>query len=101
MALLDRIELGRRIRAARDLAGIESVKELCQRLQMIGVSVSERRIYEYERGSAKRGPSFETIAGIAVATGVEGGLDFFVPLSAREVVRASAESSRISRDKRA
>jgi transcriptional regulator with XRE-family HTH domain len=65
-APIDLAELGRRLRAARTIAGYDRMTDLATAIEDIsGVSVSARSLYAIERGEQM--PSFEQVVCIMAA----------------------------------
>jgi DNA-binding XRE family transcriptional regulator len=81
-SVLDPVILGRRVRAARYMAGFESVADLVGALERdAGLEVSARTIYAIEKG--KWLPTAELLIGLLLVLQPEGGMTFFLPALTR------------------
>lgn len=84
-SLVDHLELGRRIRAARILAGYESMGELTRTItERTGLAVSDRTMYAVERG--EQNVAWELLIAVALVLEPPGGMRFFYPSVAPEHV---------------
>lgn len=89
--LIDLIELGKRVKAARVLAGHETVKAGAEFLRSsLGVQMSDRTLYSIERGTAM--PNLEQVVAIIFGFRPPGYSAFFVPCLREDVLRLSFET---------
>lgn len=84
MSLVNLEEFGRRVRAARILAGCDRVSEAVTLIhERSGVTVSERTLYAIEKG--KQMPSLEQSLAITVGLRPPSGGVFFFPAFSEEI----------------
>lgn len=73
--LVDPVELGRRIKAARVLVDLDSAAALARALTARGCESSDRRVSDWERGVSV--PTITAFFAIVAVTAPPGGLKFF------------------------
>lgn len=89
--IIDLIELGKRVKAARVLAGYETVKAGAECLRdTLGAQISDRALYSIERGVAM--PSIEQVVAIIYGFKPPGYAAFFVPCLRQDILRMSSET---------
>lgn len=76
-AVIDLDELGRRVRAARTLAGMDTVRDVGEKMRRGGVKISERTLYAIERGEQE--PTTTTMLALVLCLDPPGGYAFFAP----------------------
>lgn len=83
--IFDRVVFGRRLRAARVLAGYDRVSQLTQVLRSrYGIDVSDRTIYAIERG--EQTPHIDFYLGVQAALALP--MDYFQPAVRHDVIKA-------------
>ena len=81
--LMDPVIYGRRLRAARIMAGYDRVVDLVDALaRKTGVHVSERTAYAIERGEQL--PGIDFFMAVIITLNIEEGIDFFLPAMSAE-----------------
>lgn len=73
--LVDPVELGRRIKAARVLVEMRSAAALARALTDVGCESTKRRVSDWERGVSV--PTLTSFFAIVAVTAPPGGLKFF------------------------
>jgi DNA-binding XRE family transcriptional regulator len=91
--LVDPEVLGRRLRAARIVAGCDRVADAVAEVKELGVGLSERTLYAIERGEQL--PSIEQYAGLVLVYGAHGGIPDLVPAFRPDVVEAMKNAWRL------
>lgn len=95
--ILNGTEFGRRAKAARVLAGCDSVKEAVDLIQSeSGVHIHPRTLYAIERG--EQTPTIEQFMAILIGYKPPAYGDFFVPAFREDVQRAIRPERRRSGD---
>ena len=83
--LVDPVIFGRRLRAARIMAGFDRVVDLVDALdRKTGVRVSERTAYAIERGEQL--PSVDFLMAVILTLHIQGGIEYFLPAMNAECV---------------
>lgn len=91
--LMDPAIFGRRLRAARIMAGYDRVVDLVEALdRKTGVHVSERTAYAIERGEQL--PSIDFLVAVILTLNIKGGIEYFLPAMSSE---REAEYIRVTR----
>jgi transcriptional regulator with XRE-family HTH domain len=91
--LMDPVVYGRRLRAARILAGYDRVVDLVEALdRKTGVRVSERTAYAIERGEQL--PSIDFFMAVILTLHIQDGVEYFLPAMTSEYV---AEYMKVTR----
>jgi DNA-binding XRE family transcriptional regulator len=91
--LMDPVIYGRRLRAARIMAGYDRVVDLVEALdRKTGVHVSERTAYAIERGEQL--PSIDFFMAVIITLNIQGGIEYFLPAMTAECV---AEYMKVTR----
>lgn len=75
--LVDPVELGRRIKAARVLVDLNSAAALARALTARGCKSTDRRVSDWERGVSV--PTITAFFAIVALTAPPGGIKFFAP----------------------
>lgn len=90
--LINKEQLGRRVRAARILAECDKVSEACALIeQRTGVHISERTLYALERGEQMM--SLEQYTAIALGLRPPSGMAFFAPAFNQDLMSWYSESA--------
>lgn len=96
--MIDSQDLGRRVRAARVLAGIENIGVVTEAIGDLGIVVSDRTLYAIERG--EQPVAYDLLVALINILQPPGGLRFFNP-AIREDLREQLIGLTLESDERA
>lgn len=89
--IVDQEALGRRIRAARVLAGFDNMADLTAAIRETGLQISDRTLYALERG--EQPITWEILIALVLSMQPPGGVRFFWPVIADRHIRRFMELS--------